>query len=379
MERSSIMAIFSKKLKIFFLDHLPFKGGAQLVLRNHLEYLNKDQFDPYLITDENSNLLDLFETKTIRVVKIRFGRLKPITLDSILTWLQSIADLNKQIGLIKPDLLVVNTERGFLIAAWAFFFKPKVIFVRDYDYSRLFFVLLKNRFSRRYYVSNSLKEFYKDGDGEVIYVPSDMAEKIARIKNGRMKGFRSHYNIKDSDILIGFVGRLVEWKGVLDLVEAIADLDGRVKLIICGSGQGQENSVEAQLAELIKSKGLADRIILTGHIDEIEAVYSALNIFVLPSKKPEPFATSMVAAAQAKLAIVASNCGGTREFIEDSKTGLLYEPGNIDELRKKLEKLIGNPVFCQKLAISAFQKSLEFTEDKINLKLEKDYLDLIKK
>lgn len=117
---------------------------------------------------------------------------------------------------------------------------------------------------------------------------------------------------------------------------------------------------------------------MVGFIDNPALIFKSIDIFVLPSKKPEPFSTSMIEAALSKVPIIATNTGGTSEFIKHQKNGLLIEANNPNELQKSLLRLITDKAFAKKLAKQAYIDSQKFDEKIFIKKLEKIFHGLKK-
>jgi glycosyltransferase involved in cell wall biosynthesis len=69
-------------------------------------------------------------------------------------------------------------------------------------------------------------------------------------------------------------------------------------------------------------------------------VYRALDIFVLPSRKPEPFGFVTVEAMTQGRAVIGTNHGGTCELIEEGVTGLLVPPSDPQALVTAIERLL---------------------------------------
>ena len=91
------------------------------------------------------------------------------------------------------------------------------------------------------------------------------------------------------------------------------------------------------------------------------------------SVSAEPFATTVIEAAFARLPIVATNTGGTPEFIEDEKNGLLVEPEK-ESMVSALTKLVNDEALRKRLGEAAFQKaSSGYTEEKITKEFERVY------
>lgn len=140
-------------------------------------------------------------------------------------------------------------------------------------------------------------------------------------------------------IVITFVGRLIYAKGVQDLISAfpmIKEAIPKAKLLIVGDGPYRR-----QLEELTMETGWSKDINFLGQKtrEQITEILSVTDVFVNPSYS-EGLPTSVLEAAAIGAPIVATDVGGTREIVENGKTGLLIkerEPGQIAEAVSLLE------------------------------------------
>ena len=129
--------------------------------------------------------------------------------------------------------------------------------------------------------------------------------------------------------LVCFIGRLIDGKGVADLVSAAATLkEQNITYIIVGDGP-QKDTLMEQAANL----GIAARVVFLGRRERTEtiSILKACDIFVNPSYN-EGLPTSVIEAALAQTAIIATNVGGTPEIITDGEGGILIpakDPGII--------------------------------------------------
>jgi glycosyltransferase involved in cell wall biosynthesis len=92
---------------------------------------------------------------------------------------------------------------------------------------------------------------------------------------------------------------------------------------------------------------------------ELGAFYEKARVFVLSSVWYEGFPTVLLEAMSHGLPVVCSRIGGLPEIVEDGKTGLLYEPGNADELADRIRTLWHNPALCQKMGEAGLRKVRE--------------------
>jgi glycosyltransferase involved in cell wall biosynthesis len=154
-------------------------------------------------------------------------------------------------------------------------------------------------------------------------------------------------------ILIGFVGRLIDGKGVMDLVTAMSQLNNpNAQLLIVGDGP-QRQRLEQYVAEL----GLTGQIHFFGSLPTKQAmgIIKTCRIFVNPSYT-EGLPTSVIEAALCKTAIIATDVGGTREIITDKKDGFLIKPKDITMLVDKLSLLIDDEALCSKFSETVYSE-----------------------
>ncbi|MBK8547866.1 MAG: glycosyltransferase [Saprospiraceae bacterium] len=113
--------------------------------------------------------------------------------------------------------------------------------------------------------------------------------------------------------------------------------------------------------------------IFYGHLKDFGKILGESDIFVLPSFY-EGFPNALIEAMSVPLACISSNCvAGPSDIIQHERNGMLYEPGNIEELTTLLNILTGNTDLRQSLSNEAIKirETLEFK------KIAQQYLDFI--
>ncbi len=140
--------------------------------------------------------------------------------------------------------------------------------------------------------------------------------------------------------VVAFVGRLIDGKGVADLVQAFARLEAS-QAVLCIVGDGPRR---AELERLCAALGIEGRTLFTGYVAESLALelMRAADVVVNPSYT-EGLPTSVLEAALLERAIVATDVGGTSEIVADGHSALLTFAGDIDGLGAALGKLLEDP------------------------------------
>jgi glycosyltransferase involved in cell wall biosynthesis len=136
-----------------------------------------------------------------------------------------------------------------------------------------------------------------------------------------------------------YIGRLSKEKGLATLVQAWSRLRTRIPLEIVGDGPEREE-LEAQ-AQSDSTSQIAFRG-RSSHEATLAAAKRA-KFMVLPSECYENFPMSIVEAFACGTPVICSRLGGMEELVEDHRTGLLFAPGNADDLAEKVEWALSHP------------------------------------
>lgn len=154
---------------------------------------------------------------------------------------------------------------------------------------------------------------------------------------------REELGVQAGEPLVGMVGRISHWKGQEILAEAAALVLRRVPdahFVAVGSYFADESHYLVKLTTLIKSLELESRFHIVDYRSNVTDVYRTLDLFVLPSIKPEPFGRVTVEAMTQGKAVIATNHGGSPELIENGVTGLLVPPADPPALAAAIERLL---------------------------------------
>jgi glycosyltransferase involved in cell wall biosynthesis len=171
-------------------------------------------------------------------------------------------------------------------------------------------------------------------------------------------------SLRDS-FTVGFLGRLVVEKGVLDLVEALAGLPNAVRLVLIGDGV-----LRGAIEQRARALGLAERIVITGSLPStaIPEILRGLDVLALPSHtRPnwkEQFGRALIEAMSSGVAVVGSDSGEIPNVIGDA--GMIVPEGNVAALREAIARLYNDRPFHAELCKRGRRRVLEhFTQTAI--------------
>ncbi|HVZ19663.1 MAG TPA: glycosyltransferase [Vicinamibacterales bacterium] len=165
------------------------------------------------------------------------------------------------------------------------------------------------------------------------------------------------------DRIVVFVGVLRYYKGLDVLVRAMTRVRGRVLI----AGRGEER---ARLADLARTLGLADRVMLLGEVDDTQRrqLLHAADVVVLPSiDRCEAFGISQLEAMACGTPVVSTDLPtGVRHVNRNHVTGLVVPPGDERALAHSLDRLLGDAQLRRRLGEAGRQRVHEhFTADRM--------------
>lgn len=163
-----------------------------------------------------------------------------------------------------------------------------------------------------------------------------------------------------SPALVLYSGRLVERKGIQDLLNAIPAVITQVpdtRFVLAGGPAGWPAAEVARQWLPPACLPFADSIHFTGWLQsrDLDAWYRTADIQVVPSRY-EPFGMVVLEGMMHGLPIVATKVGGPNAILEDERTGILVPPFDPDALARALVRLLRDPDLRWRLGASAAEE-----------------------
>lgn len=174
---------------------------------------------------------------------------------------------------------------------------------------------------------------------------------------------RNRYRRGDGPLLV-FVGRVVEEKGVEDLIRAVSILKPRfpdIGALIIGEGQDR-----TMLEGITKTFGLSDRVTFTGWVepDRVSDYLAAGDILVGPSRQAsdgwvEAQGLSIIEAMTAKTPVITTRVGGIIDSVKHEETGLLVNERSPAEIAEAVKRLMEQPMLAHQLREQGYRLAID--------------------
>ena len=168
---------------------------------------------------------------------------------------------------------------------------------------------------------------------------------------------RSRLGLPDAARVVGAVARLDTQKRLDRLLRAVARLGDEVHCVVAGEGT-QRGTLERLAGEL----GIADRVHLTGELDDPSEVLAALDVMAIASDR-EGMSNAMLEALAAGVPVVSTPVSGARDALEGGPEGdapgIVLEGFSDEELAAALARVLRDPPLLAAMSAAARTRAAE--------------------
>ena len=191
-----------------------------------------------------------------------------------------------------------------------------------------------------------------------------------KVDPGARARLRAEWGAGDDDIVVGMVGRMVAEKGYPELFEAATKLgEGYLVVAVGPDDPDKADALPPDAVANARSAGVK----FLGMRTDVEDLYSAMDLFVLPSHR-EGFPRAAMEAAAMGLPVVATDIRGCRQVVEDGVNGILIPVQDPDALAAAIRKLGEDRELLQKMSSASARIARErFDEDEVVRKVMDSY------
>jgi glycosyltransferase involved in cell wall biosynthesis len=172
---------------------------------------------------------------------------------------------------------------------------------------------------------------------------------------------RSALGIGSNDVIIMYLGRIARDKGVLDLAKAFTSMaSANAWLVFVGPDEdGLRPALEAQCGVAL------ERLRLVPYTRTPAQYLASADIVCLPTYR-EGFPAVLLEAGACGIPVVASRVYGTKDAVVEGVTGLVHEPGNIEDIERALSLLLSDPALRVRMGKAGRQRvQAEFRTERL--------------
>jgi glycosyltransferase involved in cell wall biosynthesis len=183
--------------------------------------------------------------------------------------------------------------------------------------------------------------------------------KIFRSSEKTRRDTRTKLNLIEEDRVILFLSLITKQKGADLAIRALKLLSKdvkNIKLIVAGDGDYLPGA-----KQLAKDLGVADKVIFPGFVrnEDTSLFYNAADVFIFPTLRLESFGIVIAEAMACEKPVIASHIGSIPTVIEDGINGILFKPGDYEELAIQIKRLLNDQEYYKKLSQNAHSKAVE--------------------
>ncbi len=277
----------------------------------------------------------------LRAARELWSVLRELGLDVLHTHTPKAGVLGRILGRLAGVPVVVDTCHGLWVREDDGRAKRTVVLALEAVAARFaHFELYQNADDRR-----ALSRFVPASRSTVVGNGIDL-ERFRFDPAGR-QAVREELGVAPDEVLVGGVGRRVAEKGIAELASASRSLGDSARFVWIGPDD-----------EAWGGGHHVDGLTFIGERSDMPAVYSALDVFALPSHR-EGFSRSAMEAAACGRAMALSDIRGCREIGEHGHHLLLVPPRDPQALTESLSRLIAQPELRDRLGEAARRRALE--------------------
>lgn len=326
-------------------------------LGEQLNWFHQKGYEEYVVCSDSEELKEFSERYCFKYRAIDVLRKISITKD-----IKAVISVAQYIREIKADVVTGHTPKGGLIAMLAayitrvpvrIYFRHGLVYETSQGAKRSLLVNIDRLASKlatkivcvspsvaRRSLEDKLNPESKQvvlANGTCNGIDTDRFSK-GSVDTKKLQSLKKRLGINEGDFIIGFTGRLVRDKGIIELVRAYHALkqkNSNVRLLLVGMLEVRD-ALPEDVVKVINEDG---DIIKTGYVGyaEIEYYYALMSVFVLASYR-EGFPTSVLEASSMNLPVITTRATGCVDSIIDGETGIFVNHDN-KELLSALSQL----------------------------------------
>ncbi len=330
-------------------------GGAGMVLLNYLKFRDASRYDVSVVLPTGSMLKEKIEELGVPIYEIdamHDRSFDPSAVFPLVSLIKKIApDIVHTHGSMSGRIAAKLCRRKTIFTRHCAF-PVKYTSGIKYRISRFLNVSLTDRVIA---VGPAvLQNLLEMGIPEsMIDTMMNGVEPVEKLTPEQALNERSRLGVGADEFVIGILARIEEYKGhmyILDAVDILKKQGRKLKLLIGGAGS-YEDRVRRRTEEL----GLEDSVVFTGFVSRISDFLGVLDVQINASDVTETSSLSLLEGMSIGLPAIASDCSGNPWIIKDGVNGLLFENRSPEALAACIARLMDDPGLLKAMSDESYK------------------------
>lgn len=364
-ERPKIIQMSRQESVLVHTESSTAWGGQEIRILTELKELGKFGWKVQLWAPASSDLYRRARALSIDAEPVDFRRLADV---------ESLLKVRRLILERKVDLLVTHSSIDSWITGLAtrtIFRRPKLVRARHLS------TPIRNILSYRWFpdaisttsaaISRSLACRGIPG-GRIHTFPTGVDLKRFRPNVESKTHFRKKYGLPADQPLVGGVFVIRSWKGIYDFVKIVAATPAD-HFVVAGEGPSRGTMEEAAA-----KSGVLQRLTFVGHVEAVEEILWALDIFLFPSTANEGVPQALLQAQACGIPAVVSDLPSIREAAPHA---VFCRPGDVGSFTLAIQNLLIDPAFAGRVGREGMDWVKAFDQDETMKGLDRFYMGLV--
>lgn len=332
--------------------------SSYVLVKGHLRYLVGQGCEVYFICPFRKDVEENVIKEGAKFFPLEIEREINLIKD-----FKSLFQIIKLLYRIKPNIINASTPKAGLLFMIAGVFFPKIIKIftlrglRSDTLSglKMKIITLTEKITTLFankilVISPSLlqhavnREILNPNKSQVINKGSSNGVNIIRFRSTqetktKALELRKEIGIPVNSIVLGYLGRIVKDKGIVELFQAFNRVKNSNLFLVLTGDFEKDDALPNQIVSELKSH---PRVKIISHVQDVVPVLEMYNILILNSFR-EGFGNVIIEAAAMSKPVIVSDIPGARDTVENNQTGLLIDPLNIISIYRAITTYIENP------------------------------------
>lgn len=154
----------------------------------------------------------------------------------------------------------------------------------------------------------------------------------------------AEFEVTEDQLLVGIVGRVRPMKGIAVFLRAMAtvmeDIPNAGAFVVGDDPPDSDTDYLGEMRTLAAALDIEEKVVFTGHREDIPAIMTLLDVVVLATTGMEGFGRVLAEAMACETPVVSTRCGGPMDVVADEETGLLVDRNDVGGMAAVIARLL---------------------------------------